>query len=212
MSRATKQATGVFAVSDPDTLQALGHPTRVQILDALREPGSAAEVARRIGQPRQRTNHHIHALEVAGLVERVGEKRTGNFVSVLYRSVARAFVVSPRVAWGDPRRLQAMRSQHSLETLVVLGERLQTDAAALLDRAAFDGDEIASAAVTAELRFADESDRSAFMNEYLEALAELMEKYGSKGGEPYRVVLAAYPESNDGRRVRRPASDERGTS
>ena len=186
--------TEVFAVRDPDTLQALSHPTRVQMLDALREPASAADVARAIGQPRQRVNHHLHVLQEAGLVRRVGEKRTGNFVSILYRSVARTFVVSPRVAWADPRRIEAMRSQHSLETLVVLGERLQTDAAALLDRAAFDGEQIASVAVTAELRFGSEADRAAFLAEYLAAVSQLTEKYGTKQGEPYRVVLAAYPE------------------
>lgn len=184
----------VYSVRDPNTLQALSHPTRVQMLEVLREPASAAEVARRIGQPRQRVNHHLHALEEARLVRRVGEERTGNFVATKYRAVARAFVVSPSVAWSDPRRTEAMQSQHSLETLVLLGERLQSDAAALLDRAAFDGEEIASAAVTAETRFASEKDRAAFLEEYLSAMARLTEKYGSRKGEGYRVVLAAYPE------------------
>ena len=184
----------VYSVRDHDTLQALSHPTRVQMLEVLREPASTAEVARRIGQPRQRINHHLHALEEAGLVERVGEERTGNFVATKYRAVARSFVVSPSVAWSDPRRMEAMRSQHSLETLVLLGERVQSDAAALLDRAAFDGEQIASAAVTAETRFASEEDRTAFLDEYLSAVARLTEKYGSRKGESYRVVVAAYPE------------------
>lgn len=186
----------VFSVRDPETLQALSHPTRVQILEALREPASSSQVARRIGQPRQRVNYHLHSLEEAGLVERVREERTGNFVATLYRAVARSFVVSPQVAWADPRRVEAMRSQHSLETLVLLGERVQSDAAALLDRAAFDGEQIASAAVTAEMRFASEEERAAFLNEYVEAVAKLTEKYASKEGEPYRVVLAAYPEGS----------------
>lgn len=190
-------ATEVYAVRDQQGLDALGHPTRVQILEALREPASAAEVARRIGQPRQRTNHHLHALEEAGLVRRVGERRTGNFVATLYEAVARAFVVSPQVAWADPRRLEAMRSQHSLETLVLLGERLQSDAAALLDRAAFDGAQIASAAVQAELRFSCEEDRAAFMKDYLESLSKLVERYASKEGEGYRAVLAVYPEGSE---------------
>jgi len=184
----------VYSVRDAATLQALSHPTRVQMLEALREPASAAEVARRIGQPRQRLNHHLHALEEAGLVERVGEERTGNFVATKYRAVARSFVVSPSVAWSDPRRLETMRSQHSLETLVLLGERLQSDAAALLDRATFDGEQIASAAVTAETRFASEENRAAFLDEYLTAVAQLTEKYGSRSGDGYRVVLAVYPE------------------
>jgi DNA-binding transcriptional ArsR family regulator len=186
-------SNSVFTVGDPETLQALSHPTRVAILEALRTPASAAAVARTIGQPRQRVNYHLKELEQAGLVERTGEERTGNFVSSLYRSVARSFVVSPKVAWSDPRRVNAMRDQHSLETLVELGERLQRDAAELLDRAAFDGEEIASASVTADVRFASESDRAAFMDSYLRTLRELLEKYGAKEGERYRAAIAVYP-------------------
>jgi DNA-binding transcriptional ArsR family regulator len=186
----------VYEVRDQDTLQALSHPTRVQILEALREPASGAAVARRIGQPRQRVNYHLHELEQSGLVEPVGEERTGNFMATLYRAVARSFVVSPQVAWSDPRRMEAMRSQHSLETLVLLGERLQSDAAALLDRAAFDGAQIPSAAVTAELRFGCEDDRASFLNDYLKAVSQLTERYGSKQGEGFRVVLAVYPEGS----------------
>lgn len=185
-----------FEIRDAETLQALSHPTRVQILEALREPGSAAAVARTIGQPRQRVNYHLHELEQAALVRRVGEERTGNFIATLYQSVARSFVVSPQVAWSDPRRMEAMRSQHSLENLVVLGERLQRDAVTLLDRAAFDGEEIPSAAVTAELRFACEEDRSAFMEAYLRSLTDLSKQYAKKDGEPYRVVVAVYPEGD----------------
>ena len=183
----------VFSVDDPQTLQALSHPTRVAILDALREPASAATVARMIGQPRQRVNYHLKELEHARLVERVGEERTGNFVSSLYRSVARSFVVSPKVAWSGSRRIEALRRQHALETLVDLGERLQRDAAELLDRAAFDGEEIASASVTADVRFACEADRKSFMDDYLRALRGLLETYGAKDGEPYRAQVAVYP-------------------
>jgi hypothetical protein len=50
-------------------------------------------------------------------------------------------VISPRSTWGDdPRRAAALADQVSLGTLVAHGEQLQRDAAALLDRAAFDGE------------------------------------------------------------------------
>jgi hypothetical protein len=86
----------------------------------------------------------------------------------------------------------------SLENLVVLGERLGRDAAALLDRAAFDGEQIPSAAVEAEVRFADEDDRAVFMEEYLRLLGPLLRTYGRKEGTAYRVALAAYPDPDDG--------------
>lgn len=186
----------VQTVRDAEGLAALAHPLRVRILEELREPDSAAGVARRLGEPRQKVNYHLKELAGAGLVEQAGERRRGNFVEQLYRAVARTFVVSPEVAWSHPRRVEALRHQHSLEQLVLMGEHLQRDAAGLLDRAAFDGETIASASVTAELHFAGEKERAAFMNDYLAALGELVERYGSKEGDPYRVLLAVYPRPN----------------
>jgi len=181
-------------IDDPEALQALSHPLRVRILDALREPDSAAAVARRLGEARQKVNYHLKELERCGLVVAAGERRAGNFVESLYRSAARTLVLLPRAAWADPRRLAAMADQVSLENLVGLGERLARDAAVLLDRAAFDGDEIASAAVEAEVHFASEADRAAFLEAYLAAVGPLLRTYGTRAGAPYRVALAAYPD------------------
>jgi DNA-binding transcriptional ArsR family regulator len=196
VSRASQASVRVL--DDPEALQVLGHPLRVQILEALREPASAAAVARRIGQSRQKVNYHLKELEGAGLVGPVEERRVGNFVESVYQAVARSFLVSPEVAWADPRRLETLRQQHSLQTLVVLGERLQRDAAVLVDRAAFEGEEIASASVEAQIRLASKDERTQFLKDYFKAMTELIERYGKKRGEPYRVLLAAYPEAEGG--------------
>jgi DNA-binding transcriptional ArsR family regulator len=184
----------VHVVDAPQQLQALAHPLRLQLLAALRTPTSAAGAAREIGASRQNVNYHLKELERAGLVTKVGERRTGGFVEGLYETVASSIVVSPRAAWSDPRRLGALRDQLSLENLVVIGERLGRDAAALLDRAAFDGDQIASVAVDTEVHFASEAARADFLREYLAAVGPLLRKYGRRKGDTYRVVLAAYPD------------------
>ena len=101
------------------------------------------------------------------------------------------------MSWAAPRRFEALAEQHALRTLVDLGERVHRDAAALLDRAAFDGEIVASAAVEAELRFANEAERSEFMKEYLSAVGPLLRKYGKRRGERYRVAIAAYPDPNE---------------
>jgi DNA-binding transcriptional ArsR family regulator len=195
MARGTQPAVrAVLTIDDADGLQAVSHPLRIRILDALREPDSAAAVARRLGEPRQKVNYHLKELEQAGLVMHTGDRRKGNFVETLYRAAARTLVVSPRAAWGDPRRLEAMAEQLSLENLIGLGERLARDAAVLLDRAAFDGEQIASAAVDAAVGFVDEDDRAAFLNEYLAAVGPLLQKYGAAQGNSYRVAIAVYPE------------------
>ncbi len=186
-------AQPVHVVEDIEALQVLGHPLRVRILELLREPGSAATVARELGETRQKVNYHLKELERVGLVEAVGERRSGNFIETLYEAAGRSFLVSARVAWSDPRRLDTLRQQHSLENLVMVGAHLQRDAISLLDRAAFDGEQIASAAVEADVHFADEKDRAAFLEEYLAAVQKLCDRYGSREGLPYRVVLAAHP-------------------
>jgi DNA-binding transcriptional ArsR family regulator len=184
-------------LTDLSRLQALTHPVRVRMLDLLRDAQSAASVARVLGEPRQKVNYHLKELERGGLVRSAGERRKGNMTEQLYQAVAGTFLVSPRVAWTDRRRGAALQDQVSLAALVGLGERLQRDAAELLDRAAFDGTEVASASVEVELSFADAAARIAFMTEYLTALGPLLKKYGATGraGAPYRLVLAVYPDT-----------------
>jgi DNA-binding transcriptional ArsR family regulator len=184
----------LVSVADPDTLQALAHPIRLRILAALREPASPAEAARELGEPRQKVNYHVKELERAGLVRRVGERRAGNLMESLYQAVASTFVVSPRLAWTDPRRVGALADQAALESLVAAGERLQRAAALLLDRAAFGGEEIASASVEADVRLAGDAERAAFLSEYVAAVGPLLKKYGTRDGDPYRVVLAVHPD------------------
>ena len=184
----------VEVIDDPDRVAALANPIRVAILECLRTPNSASGVARDIGETRQKTNYHVKALLDAGLIRLVGERRTGNFVEQLYQSIARTFLVSPRIAWSGDRQVDALRSQLPLEHLVQLGEQLQRDTVELLDRAAFDGEDIPAAAIDASVRFADEEARQAFAKEYLAAIKPLLKKYGSRRGESYRVVVAVYPE------------------
>ena len=192
-STAPEALPAVLSLDSPDALQALSHPTRVRMLEALHEPASAAALGRQLGQPRQRINYHLKALEDAALVRRVGTRRQGNFTETLYRAAARSFVISPRAVWWDPRRAQALHSQHALRELVALGEALQCDALALLDRAAFEDEQIPSAAVSAEVRFSSQEERAAFMREYLELTRALVERYEARSGDAYRVVLAVHP-------------------
>jgi len=187
-------APRVEVLDDADRVAALAHPIRIAILEQLRTPDSASGVARALGETRQKTNYHVKALLDAGLLEPAGERRARNFVEQLYQSVAPTFLVAPALAWSDDRRVDTLRAQLPLEHLVRVGERLQRDAIGLLDRAAFDGEEIPAAAVETEVRFADEATRAAFLDEYLAAIKPLLKKYGIRGGDAYRVALAVYPD------------------
>jgi len=187
----------VAVLDDPERVAALAHPMRVAILEAMREPNSATGVARTLSETRQKVNHHVKALLEAGLIEPAGERRRRNMTEQLYRSVAPTFVVAPELAWSDDRRVDALREQLPLEHLVRAGTRVQQDAIALLDRAAFDGDEIPAAVVEAEVRFADEDARASFMREYLAAVKPLLKKYGTRRGDAFRVAVAVYPDRDE---------------
>lgn len=187
-----------MTLADPAVIAAATHPVRVAILDAMREPSTAAAVARVVGQSRQNVAYHVRELERVGLLRHVGQRRNGNFIEQSYVAVADTFVISPACTWGDARpRAAALADQLSLGELFAAGERLQRDSAVLLDRAAFDGEEIPSASVTTDIRFASEEARSAFLHDYVEALTALAHKHGSRRGTAYRLLLAAYPNPED---------------
>jgi predicted ArsR family transcriptional regulator len=183
----------VHVVEDVGAVSVLLQPLRIRMLEALQTPASAATLARQLGTTRQKCNYHLKELERAGFVEVADERRVGNLVETRYRAVARSFVVSPHATVAGEARAEALRHQVSLEQLLQVGERLQQNAIALLDRAAFDGEEIASASVEATVRFADERERAAFLHEYMQALTALCDRYGAPDGAPYRIVLAAHP-------------------
>ena len=186
--------SSVELLSDSEQVGALAHPVRSKILESLRSPNTAAGIARTFGRSRQYVSYHLKELERIGLVRLAGERRKGNFLEQLYQTTARRFVVSSQFA-TDPEQLASVfRDQVSLSQLADLGERIQRSAAGLIDLAAFEGKEIPSASVDAEVRFADESARTAFMSEYIELIKNLLEKHGQSGGEPYRVAFAAYPQ------------------
>jgi DNA-binding transcriptional ArsR family regulator len=176
-----------------DELLAITHPTRLRILDVLRTPDSAAGVARALGEPRQRINHHVKELARAGLVLPAGERRAGNFVEQLYESAAGTFVLSPRLTWGDGARVRALADQLALRHLVEFGERLQRDAAGLLDRAAFDAEEIPSASVEATVHFTDAAARARFLDEYLALVGDLIERHATATGPAFTVGVVVHP-------------------
>ena len=196
-------ATDQMRVDDAAVATVLLHPTRARVLAWLREPRSATEVARELGMPAPRVNHHVRKLREAGLIRRAGSRRVRNLTETLYQAIARTYVIAESLTPGGERRreLRGEEGRRPLRNLVATGERLAGDALVLLDQAAWDDREVSTFATTLDLRFADAGARAAFLADLLEAVRSLREKYGAEDGagvgadptERYRAVLACYP-------------------
>ena len=183
-------------VRDPQPAAALLDPTRQRMLARLVEPNSAAGLARDLGLPRQRLNHHLRTLERAGLVELVEERRKGNCVERVVRASARAFLLSPEVLGPLGLSPDAVRDRFSSAYLLAAAGRVIRELVALEARARPAGKSVATLTAEADVRFASPEARAAFAGELTDAVARLAAKYHDEhapGGRAFRVLVAAHP-------------------
>ena len=187
----------VEVVTGLEQAAALLHPVRFAILRELREPDSAAGVARRLGQPRQRLNHHLRALERAGLLVFVEERRVGNCVERRYRASARDYLIGPEalapVASPDPAD---PRERFSWAYLVSVINRALRDLAKLRRRADRAGRRLATFTLQSEVRVASPRALADYANELTAAVARVQAKHHddrAPRGRRYTFFAGAYP-------------------
>jgi DNA-binding transcriptional ArsR family regulator len=184
MPRARKRAAVLF------------RPTRVRILEQLASPATAAGVARRLDVPRQQVNYHLRALERAGLVELVEERKKGNCVERLVRATGRSYLVGAEALAqlaGDP---SAARDRFSSAWLVAQAARAITEVADLRARAEAAGQRLATFTVDGEVRFTSAAARAAFFEELTNFTARLVARYhdpSAPGGRSFKLVTSAWP-------------------
>jgi DNA-binding transcriptional ArsR family regulator len=183
----------IRVIQDSECAAAMLHPLRLRILELAAEPCSATSLAPRIGLPRQHVNYHLRELEKAGLVELVEERRRGNCTERLYQSRANSFVIGPR-ALGEMRaNPAAIADKLSSEYLVALGSKLIEDIGALRE----ERDSVPTLAIETRIAFASEQERGQFAQELAQAVVAIAGRYhvDSPEAQPFRLVLAAHPES-----------------
>jgi DNA-binding transcriptional ArsR family regulator len=186
----------VAVIDDPAAAEVSLDPVRARLLAELSEPGSATMLAAKVGLPRQKVNYHLRALERHGLVELVEERRKGNVNERLLQATARSYVISPAALSAvapDPDRAP---DRLSARWMLALAARLVREVGVLIANAARAGQPLATFALDSEVRFANASDRSAFVTELSTAVAELVSKYHDEttpGGRAHRVVIALHP-------------------
>jgi DNA-binding transcriptional ArsR family regulator len=182
----------VEVIAQASRAAALLDPTRLRLVVRLAEPDSASGLARKLGLPRQRINHHLRALENAGLVEEVETRRRGNCTERLMRATAVAYVIDPAVlgaAGADPGRIP---DRTSSAYLVALAARAIREVSARGDREA----PVPMLSLEADVRFASAESRAAFTHELEQALASLAARYhhpDAPADRTFRLVVAGYP-------------------
>jgi DNA-binding transcriptional ArsR family regulator len=181
---------------------ALLHPLRLRILDALREPDSAAGLARRFRMPRQKMNYHVRELARAHFLERAGQRRRRNMIERRYRTTAQGYVLSPELLgrMGLPRE----HAEDVLSAAYLLGRMAvaQAELVYASREAATERKRLTTLSVSAELRFESAEQRAKFAAELQRSIIDVIGRFasphtmadGSAGaGRPYRLLLGCYP-------------------
>jgi DNA-binding transcriptional ArsR family regulator len=183
-------------IASPDRAAALLDPLRRRLLEELREPDSAAGLARRLRLPRQRVNYHVRELEKRRLVELVGRRRRGNCTARILRATAQAYVISPSALGGVGADPAVVRDRFSAAYLVAVAARAVREVGELGARAEKAGRRLATLTLETEVRFASAEARAGFTEDLTRALARLTARYHdaeAPGGRAFRFLLAGYP-------------------
>ncbi len=178
------------------TASALIDPARIRILSALREPDSAAGVARALGLPRQRVGHHVRALEAAGLLTCIGERRKRNCVERLLRATARSYVLAPQLLGRLGTSAEEAQERFSSTYLLAAATRVLQEVSTLRPRAEAAGKRLPTLTLQTEVRFASSRSQSEFLDELLGAFTEVIDRHhrpDATGGRTFRISLFGHP-------------------
>lgn len=186
----------VALLADPAAARVVLDPLRSRIVGELREPGSAASVARTLELPRQRVAYHVRQLEEAGVLEHVEDRRRGNCTERIVRATARSYLVAP-AALGDLAvapggAVDRFSSVH----LVAQAMHTVEEVSRLRDAADRAGKRLATLSLVSDVRVPTPAAQHAFATELAEAVARVVARHhvpDAPGGRSYRVHLGVHP-------------------
>lgn len=177
-------------VEEPEKLRMALSPIRRQLLELLREPSSATQLAAALEVPRQRVNYHLRELEKAGLVELVEERPRRGFTERILRASAGTLVVDPGVMGGAFSQIQ---DQYAAEHLVDVAAGTVRDVARMQTAADTAGKRLLTFTLEAEVRFAEPGDVHRFTDALTEAVRRTVEQFDTEDGRPYRLIAGGHP-------------------
>lgn len=195
-----RRATPVEMLDAAGTTGTLLHPLRTTLLRELREPASAAALARRLELPRQKLNYHLRQLEEAGLVELVETRRRGNCTERILQATARSYLISPAVLGKLAADPEEVEDRFSSAYLGALAGRMLEDLTRLRRRADDAGKRLPTLALQAEVRFASPQAQNAFAEELAAAVGRLVARHhdaATPAGRTFRLVVGVHPRPQD---------------
>ncbi len=183
--------TAALALLDTPERVACALPDlRRRILERLREPASAAELAREFGIPRQKLNYHLRVLESQQLLELVELRPRRGFTERVLRTVADALVVDPGVLGAAA---SADGDRHAAEHLVRTAGAVVRDVSRMAARSRDQGKRLLTFTIESDVRFAAPGDVHDFTDALAQAVAEVVATFDTPGGRPYRLMAAGHP-------------------
>lgn len=162
-------------------------PLRRSLLELLKSPASATQLATALDLPRQRVNYHVRALEQAGLVELVEERQRRGCVE--------------RVLRARPGREIAadVQDQFAATHLVSVASGVAREVEQMSGAAAEAGKRLLTFTVETTVRFGAPGDVHEFTSDLAEAVRQLALRYDTESGRPHRVVAMGHPGVSDER-------------
>ena len=175
------------------------HPLRMDLLQRMDEPRTCPELAEMFDSTPQKIYYHVKALQNAGLIEKVEERRVRGVVEGYYQAKARSYWLAPHLV-GQIGGGRAAQDQSSLRILLNLAEEIHDDVGRLGQQSEA-GSNVPSLGLSAHIYLPDGERRAAFLADVQEVFQGLAAKYGIPPddadtdliGKAFRLILACYP-------------------
>lgn len=186
----------VCVIEDKDQAATLLQGNRTHYLKLLTHPESATSLAQQLGTPRQKVNYHLRALESAGLVRLVGERKARNCTERLLQATAQRYILSPAIIADLCEDLPLSQDRFSSAHLLALAARTIRELGDIRQKANEAGKPIATLSLAGELRFETAADRNGFAEDLANTISSLTAKYANPKagkGRDFRLMVGMYP-------------------
>jgi DNA-binding transcriptional ArsR family regulator len=187
-------------VKSSEAAGALLDPLRARIVEEAGQPVSAAEVARRLGQPRQKVNYHVRQLAEVGVLEPAGEVRKGNMFEKRYRATARSYVLAPQLLGSLAPGREAPADRFSADALLALFARSMGELIQVRSEAAEQGRRVSTLSIEADVGFESAEQRAEFARALESAITDVVGRFtappravSGSTPRPFRLVIGCHP-------------------